>query len=74
MPEVPIANRSKKGSRDRHQVAGDTARDKRLHGLNASEQGDAANIRQNTITPLTIDSVRLRARGVHWEPPSIARA
>jgi len=48
MPEVPIANRCKKGSGDHHEVASDTTHDKRSDDLNTSEQGDTANIRQNT--------------------------
>jgi hypothetical protein len=48
MPEVPIANRRAKGPGDRHEVASDSAHDKRPDDLNASEQGDTANIRQNT--------------------------
>ena len=48
MPEVPIANRSKKGPGGQPEVARDTARDKRPEELNTSEQGDTANISQNT--------------------------
>ena len=48
MPKVPIANRSKKGPGDPHDVAGDTTHDERLDDLNTSEQGDTANISQNT--------------------------
>jgi hypothetical protein len=48
MLEVPIANRSRKGPGDRQEIASDVAHDKNLHDLNASEQGDTANIRQNT--------------------------
>lgn len=48
MPEVPIANRSTKGPGDRHDVASDTTQEKRLEEPNTSQQGDIANIRQNT--------------------------
>jgi hypothetical protein len=48
MPKVPIANRSKKGPGDPHDVASDTTRDQRPDDLNTSEQGDTANISQNT--------------------------
>ncbi len=48
MPKIPIANRSKKGPGDQHEVASDTTHDKRLDDLNATEQGDTANISQNT--------------------------
>ena len=48
MPAVPIANRSKKGPGDRHEVVSDTARDKRPDDPNTSEQGGTANISQNT--------------------------
>ena len=48
MPEAPAANRSDKGPGDHHEIASDTTREKRLDDLNTSEQGGAANIRQNT--------------------------
>ena len=48
MPEVPIANRSKKGSGDHHEVASDTTYQKHPDERNTSEQGDTANIKQNT--------------------------
>ena len=48
MPGMPIANRSKKGPGDHHEVASDTTRNKHLDELNTSEQGDTANIKQNT--------------------------
>jgi hypothetical protein len=48
MPEVPIANRSKKGSGDHHEVVSDTTHKKRTDERNTSEQGDTANIKQNT--------------------------
>jgi hypothetical protein len=48
MPEVPVANRSKKGPGDQHEVASDTTRDKHPDNLNTSKQGDTANIKQNT--------------------------
>ena len=48
MPEAPAANRSDKGPGDHHEIASDTTRAKHPDDLNTSEQGDAANIRQNT--------------------------
>ena len=48
MPEVPVANRSKKGSGDHHEIVNDTTHEKRPDDLNASERGDTANIRQNS--------------------------
>jgi hypothetical protein len=48
MPEVPIANRSKKGPGDHHEVPSDTTHNKHPDELNTSEQGDTANIKQNT--------------------------
>jgi hypothetical protein len=48
MPEAPAANRSDKGTGDHHEIASDATHVKRLDDLNASEQGDTANIRQNT--------------------------
>jgi len=48
MPEVPVANRSKKGPGDHHEIVSDTTHEKRPGDLNASEQGDTANIKQNT--------------------------
>jgi hypothetical protein len=48
MPQAPVANRSKKGPGDRHEVGSDSTHEKRPNDLNTSEQGDTANIRQNT--------------------------
>ena len=48
MPEAPVANRSKKGPGDHHEVGSDTTHENRPDDLNTSEQGDTANIRQNT--------------------------
>ena len=48
MPQAPIANRSNKGPGDRHEVGGDATRGQRADAPKASEQGDAANIKQNT--------------------------
>ena len=48
MPEAPVANRSRKGPGDRREVASDATHAKHPDDLNASEQGGAANIRQNT--------------------------
>jgi hypothetical protein len=46
MPPVPPANRSHKGIGDNTEVTKDTAT--RKTDLNAAEQGDTANIKQNT--------------------------
>jgi hypothetical protein len=46
MPDVPPANRSKKGPGDHPVVDGDTTPAR--HPENTSEQGDTANIKQNT--------------------------
>ncbi len=48
MPEAPVANRSGKGPGDQREVAGDATHARRPDDLNASKQGDAANIRRNT--------------------------
>ena len=48
MPPSPVANRSKKGPGDHHEVGSDTTHEKRPDDLNTSEQGDTANIKQNT--------------------------
>jgi hypothetical protein len=46
MPPVPPANRSHKGTGDDTEVNKDTATKKT--DLNTAEQGDTANIKQNT--------------------------
>jgi hypothetical protein len=46
MPPVPPANRSNKGTGDHAEVNKDTA--KRKGEVNTAEQGDTANIKQNT--------------------------
>ncbi len=48
MPDVPVANRSNKGPGDHHEVGGDTTHENLPDDLNTSEQGDTANIKQNT--------------------------
>ena len=48
MPDVPAANRSKKGPGNHHEVGSDTTHERRPDDLNTSEQGDTANIKQNT--------------------------
>ena len=48
MPDVPPAGRSKKGTGDHHEVATDVEAGKHPVEPNASEQGDTANIKQNT--------------------------
>jgi hypothetical protein len=45
-PPVPPANRSHKGTGDKPQVSKDMARTKAE--VNTAEQGDTANIKQNT--------------------------
>ena len=47
-PDVPVANRSKKGPGDHHEVGSDTTHENHPDDLNTSEQGDTANIKQNT--------------------------
>ena len=46
MPPVPPANRSNKGTGDYTEVRKDTAKEK--GEVNSEEQGDTANIKQNT--------------------------
>ena len=48
MPEVPIANRSNKGPGDHREVVSDTTKAKHRDEPHTSEQGDTANIKQNT--------------------------
>ena len=48
MPDVPPANRSKKGPGDHPDVASDTVPAKHPDSFNTAEQGDTANIMQNT--------------------------
>jgi hypothetical protein len=46
MPPVPLGNRSPKGTGDGAKVSKDTS--KRKGKVNTAEQGDTANIKQNT--------------------------
>jgi hypothetical protein len=46
MPPVPPANRSQKGTGDNAEVGKDTSKTK--GEANSAEQGDTANIKQNT--------------------------
>ena len=48
LPEAPEGNRSPKGPGDRHEAPSDTTHAKRPGEVNAAEQGDTANIKQNT--------------------------
>ena len=48
MSKVPIANPSKKGPEDQHDVASDATHDERVDDPNTSEQRDTADISQNT--------------------------
>jgi hypothetical protein len=51
-PPVPPASRSNKGPKSNPQVSQDKSQDKKLvkheHHPNAAEEGDTANIQQNT--------------------------
>jgi hypothetical protein len=46
MPPVPPANRSQKGPGDKSEVSKDSATSRA--DVNAAEQGETANVRQNT--------------------------
>ena len=46
MPPVPPANRSRKGTGDNAEVSKDTSKTK--DEVNIAEQGETANIKQNT--------------------------
>jgi len=48
MPPVPPANRSKKGERSARKVSIDEKLVKHEHHANSAEEGDTANIKQNT--------------------------
>ena len=48
MPPVPPANRSKKGERSERKVSIDEKLVKHEHHANSAEEGDTANIKQNT--------------------------
>ena len=48
IPEAPVANRSKKGPGDHHEAGSDSTHEKHRDDPNTSEQGDTANIKQNT--------------------------
>jgi hypothetical protein len=48
VPQAPVANRSKRGPGDHHEVDSDTTHERPPDDLNTSEQGDTANIKQNT--------------------------
>ena len=48
MPEAPVANRSPKGPGDHEKAASDTTAVKHPGDVHAAEQGDTANIKQNT--------------------------
>jgi hypothetical protein len=47
MPPIPPGNQSNKGPRQTEDVARDTSK-KQTHNQNTNEQGDTANIKQNT--------------------------
>lgn len=46
MPPVPPANRSPKGTGDNSETANETP--EKHHNVNTLEQGDTANVKQNT--------------------------
>jgi hypothetical protein len=48
MPQTPAANRSDKGPGDSHETADDSTHAQRPGDVDASEQSDTANIKQNT--------------------------
>jgi hypothetical protein len=48
MPPGPPANRSKKGSKSNPETSKDKKLVKHEHHANAAEEGDTANIKQNT--------------------------
>ncbi len=48
MPEAPEANRSDKGPGDRHEAPRDTSHPKHPGDVHVAEQGDTANVMQNT--------------------------
>ena len=48
MPPVPPANRSKRGPKSVNEVSKDKKSVKHEHYANAAEEGDTANISQNT--------------------------
>ena len=48
MPPVPPANRSTRGPKSANEVSKDKKLVKHEHHANAAEEGDTANIRQNT--------------------------
>ena len=49
MPPVPPANRSKKGGKSEREVSKDSKLVKHEHHPNSAEEGDTANIKQNTM-------------------------
>lgn len=48
MPPVPPANRSKRGGKTEREVSRDKKLVKHEHHANSAEEGDTANIKQNT--------------------------
>jgi hypothetical protein len=48
MPPIPPGNRSKKGGKSERKVSKEKKLVKHEHHANAAEEGDTANIRQNT--------------------------
>jgi hypothetical protein len=62
-PAAPVANRSKKGPGDHHQVGSHTTHEKRPCDLNTSEQGDTADIKQNTTNKGVFRGQRVKEPG-----------
>lgn len=48
MPAIPVANRSDKGPLNKPESTAEVSTEKHLEPPNSAEQGDTANIRQNT--------------------------
>jgi len=48
MPPIPPASRSKKGGKSERKVSTDEKLVKHEHHANSAEEGDTANIKQNT--------------------------
>ncbi len=60
LPDTPAANRSAKGPGDDHHPAADTSGGKHPRDLHASEQGDTANIKQNTTNKGALRGRRIK--------------
>ena len=60
LPDVPPANRSPKGPDDPHAVDKNAAPAKTKEDLNVSEQGETANIMQNTTNKGYFQGLRMK--------------